>query len=162
MKRRTRALIAVASTFLASAVLAAEPVPAPSPSPGNGVSMAERISRWRAQLPQGTGPHRVVRLIEPDFTEHTIYRPADLRRAGRLPVIAFANGACRNTSTEYAAFLSELASHGYLVVAVGRDDDVVFVAQAGGEDAETPAVFQLEGQQDKRVAVHRGDPSGDE
>ena len=84
--------------------------------------MAERVSRWRAELPQGTGPYRVVRLIEPDFTEHTVYRPADMRRAGKLPIIAFANGACRNTSTEYAAFLSELASHGYLVIAVGRDD----------------------------------------
>jgi hypothetical protein len=45
-----------------------------------------------------------------------------MNRAGKLPIIAFANGACRNTSTEYAAFLSELASHGYLVIAVGRDD----------------------------------------
>jgi dienelactone hydrolase len=84
--------------------------------------MAERISRWRAELPQGTGPYRVARLIEPDFPEYTVYRPADMRRAGSLPLIAFANGACRNTSTEYAGFLSELASHGYMIIAVGRDD----------------------------------------
>jgi dienelactone hydrolase len=120
MKQRALLLVAIAS-FVATAAMAA----APGPGPGNGTaanSAAERLSKWRAELPQGTGPFRVVRLIEPDFTGHTVYRPADMRRAGQLPIIAFANGACRNTSTEYAAFLSELASHGYLVVAVGRDD----------------------------------------
>ena len=86
-------------------------------------SLAERIGKWRAELPQGTGPHRVVRLIEPEFPEYTVYRPGDMKRSGKLPVIAFANGACRNTSIEYAGFLSELASHGYLIIAVGRDDN---------------------------------------
>jgi dienelactone hydrolase len=112
--------IAMASYFMAVAALAAAPGAPPAPAGGNPAG--ERLNRWRAELPQGTGPHRVVRLIEPGFTEHTVYRPADIQRAGRLPIIAFANGACRNTSLEYAAFLSELASHGYLVIAVGRDD----------------------------------------
>jgi dienelactone hydrolase len=123
MKQGTSLLVAVASSFVVTVALAAAPTT--GTAPGNSTStgaLAERLSKWRAELPQGTGPHRVVRLIEPDFTEHTIYRPIDMRRAGELPIIAFANGACRNTSTEYAAFLSELASHGYLVVAVGRDD----------------------------------------
>jgi hypothetical protein len=141
MKRRTRVLIAVASTWLAGAALAAEMVG--TPSPANGESTTERISRWRAQLPQGTGAHRVVRLIEPDFTEHTIYRPDDLRRAGRLPIIAFANGACRNTSTEYAAFLSELASHGYLVVAVGRDDQPFETGRNSPATAPDGRLFQV-------------------
>jgi dienelactone hydrolase len=120
MKRRAWLLVAIASSFLVVTAMAAAPGAAPAAE--NNTSMAERISRWRAELPQGTGPYRVVRLIEPDFPEHTVYRPADMRRAGKLPIIAFANGACRNTSTEYAGFLSELASHGYLIVAVGRDD----------------------------------------
>jgi acetyl esterase/lipase len=112
-------LFAMASSFAASVALAAAPA---APPATDGASMAQRLDKWRAELPQGSGPHRVVRLIEPDFTEHTIYRPADLQRTDKLPIIAFANGACRNTSIEYAAFLSELASHGYLVIAVGRDD----------------------------------------
>jgi dienelactone hydrolase len=118
MKRITR-LIAIALSFTTVVTLAAAPGPNAAPNNGNS---AERIARWRAELPQGTGPFRVVRLIEPDLSEYTIYRPADLKRAGKLPIVAFANGACRNTSTEYAAFLSELASHGYLIIAVGRDD----------------------------------------
>jgi len=39
-----------------------------------------------------------------------------------MPIIAFANGGCLNTSIEFAAFLAEIASHGYLVVAIGTDD----------------------------------------
>ena len=115
-----RLLLRAAMTWsvMTAAVLAA----APPATPVGSASTLERISLWRAELPQGTGPHRVMRLIEPDFPEYTVYRPADMRRAGKLPIIAFANGACRNTSTEYAAFLSELASHGYLIIAVGRDD----------------------------------------
>ncbi|MEO8315473.1 MAG: alpha/beta hydrolase [Pseudomonadota bacterium] len=118
MKRKAWLLFAIASSWVSLSSGAAAPAAVPAPD----TSAAERISRWRAELPQGTGPQRVVRLIEPDFQEYTVYRPADMSRAGKLPIIAFANGACRNTSTEYAAFLSELASQGYLIVAVGRDD----------------------------------------
>jgi dienelactone hydrolase len=124
MKRATRLLFSIASSLVVITAMAAAPEPAPAPAPDSSspASLAERVSRWRAELPQGTGPYRVVRLTEPDFPEYTVYRPADMHRAGKLPIISFANGACRNTSTEYAAFLSELASHGYLIIAVGRDD----------------------------------------
>ncbi len=122
--KRTNSLICIAASLLAFTAMAAAPGAEPAPENGtSAASLAERISRWRAELPQGNGPHRVVRLIEPDFPEYTVYRPADMLRSGKLPVIAFANGACRNNSTEYAGFLSELASHGYLIIAVGRDDN---------------------------------------
>jgi dienelactone hydrolase len=104
---------AIASSCLLLAAQAAAP---------DNAELTQRLDRWRAELPQGTGPHEVVRLVEADLPEHTVYRPADLQRAGVLPIISFANGACRNTSIEYAAFLSELASYGYLVIAVGQDD----------------------------------------
>jgi dienelactone hydrolase len=139
MNRRAILLLALASSFAADAMSAA---PGAAPVAEDRASMNERISRWRAELPQGTGPYRVVRLIEPDLPEHTIYRPQDLRRAGKLPIIAFANGACRNTSTEYAAFLSELASHGYLVVAVGRDDQP-FDMPRGATTAPDGRVLQV-------------------
>ena len=117
-------LLATASLLLAFTAIAAAPGATPAPDTGtSSTALAERLARWRAELPQGTGPLRVVRLIEPDNPEYTVYRPDDLKRSGKLPVIAFANGACRNVSTEYAGFLSELASHGYLIIAVGRDDN---------------------------------------
>ena len=53
---------------------------------------------------------------------HTLYRPRDLSPFGpnrRLPIVAWANGGCRNSSGEFRNFLSEIASHGFLVVAIG-------------------------------------------
>jgi dienelactone hydrolase len=70
----------------------------------------------------GTGPHSAVLVGDTSLPTHTIYRPRDLSPFGssnRLPIVAWANGACRNNSGEYRNFLSELASHGFLVVAIG-------------------------------------------
>lgn len=36
-----------------------------------------------------------------------------------LPIVAFANGGYRNTFGEFRNFLSETASHGFLVVSIG-------------------------------------------
>jgi len=138
MKRGAALLLALTSCFASVALAAA---PGAAPASADRAAAAERLARWRAELPQGSGPHRVVRLIEPDLTEYTIYRPADLSRSGKLPIIAFANGACRNTSTEYAAFLSEIASHGYLVIAVGRDD--LGPAQNGAATAPDGRLIQV-------------------
>jgi hypothetical protein len=83
-----------------------------------------RFARWRQDLPQGTGPARVTRLRPPNLTTHTLYWPAKWSK-GLLPIIAWGNGyngMCNNSSLPYAAFLSEIASHGYFVVAVGNDD----------------------------------------
>jgi hypothetical protein len=53
---------------------------------------------------------------------HTIFRPQDLSAFGKknkLPVIAWGNGACANSPWEHVNFLSEVASHGFLVIAIG-------------------------------------------
>lgn len=88
--------IALAVTALAIGVAAAEPV-------------------------TGTaGPYAVVMEQDPTLPDHTVYRPADLAAVkGTLPVIAFGNGGCANVGSSYKTFLSEVASHGYLVTAPG-------------------------------------------
>ncbi len=152
MKALLRLMVLMSSVCVSLAVNAAEP--------GRSAALIERLERWRAELPQGHGPHRVVRLVEADLPDYTIYRPADLRRAGPLPIVAFANGACRNTSIEYAAFLSELASNGYLVVAVGRDDQPFELApgvrQVMDEKALIAAVdYAIARNADSKSAYHR-------
>jgi hypothetical protein len=70
----------------------------------------------------GTGPYKAILSGDSTLPTHTIYRPRDLKRFGptnRLPVVAFANGGCRASSGEFRNLLSEVASHGYLVVAIG-------------------------------------------
>lgn len=42
-----------------------------------------------------------------------------MARGGKLPIIAWGNGACANIGNRFRYFLTEVASHGYLVVAVG-------------------------------------------
>jgi pimeloyl-ACP methyl ester carboxylesterase len=53
---------------------------------------------------------------------HTIYRPENLsafNQKNLLPVVAWGNGGCSNSNQFYAPFLAEIASRGFLVVAIG-------------------------------------------
>jgi hypothetical protein len=53
---------------------------------------------------------------------HTVFRPKDMSVIGsktKLPIIAWGNGACANSPWEHVNFLSEVASHGFLVIAIG-------------------------------------------
>lgn len=70
----------------------------------------------------GTGRYPAVLVGDTSLATHTIFRPRDLSAFGganRLPIVAWGNGACRNNAGEYRNFLAEIASHGYLVVAIG-------------------------------------------
>jgi len=70
----------------------------------------------------GTGAYPAVMVTEDTIATHTVFRPTDLSAFGderKLPVIAWGNGACANSPWEHVNFLSEIASHGYLVVAIG-------------------------------------------
>jgi hypothetical protein len=70
----------------------------------------------------GTGPYQALMASDRTLSTHTIFRPKDLGAFGRktkLPIIAWGNGACANSPWEHVNFLSEVASHGFLVVAIG-------------------------------------------
>jgi uncharacterized protein YciI len=70
----------------------------------------------------GTGAYSAIMMTEPSLPTHTIFRPEDITPFGKknkLPVIAWGNGACYNSPWEHVNFLNEVASHGFLVVAIG-------------------------------------------
>jgi hypothetical protein len=70
----------------------------------------------------GTGPYKAIALQEASLATHTVFRPQDLSKFGssqKLPIIAWGNGACANSPWEHVNFLSEVASNGFLVVAIG-------------------------------------------
>ena len=69
--------------------------------------------------PLGTGPYKAVMAQAEGLPDHTLYYPADMSRAGRLPVIVWSNGACINAGNRFRIFLTEIASHGFLVIAGG-------------------------------------------
>ncbi|TDH28718.1 alpha/beta hydrolase [Segetibacter sp. 3557_3] len=70
-----------------------------------------------------SGPYKAIAAKEATLPDFTVYRPKDLTVAskaeGKLPVIVFGNGGCSNTSITHEKVLSEIASHGYIIIAVG-------------------------------------------
>jgi dienelactone hydrolase len=81
-----------------------------------------RFADWAAHPYAGSGPYPATREEPASLPTHTVYLPADLSSTPKLPIILWGNGGCRNTSVEFTRFLGELASHGYIVIAVGRSN----------------------------------------
>jgi acetyl esterase/lipase len=75
----------------------------------------------------GTGPYPAVATEAWTLPGMTIFRPRDLSTFGgdnKLPIIVWGNGACANTTQEHKNFLNELASNGYVIVAIGLLDEI--------------------------------------
>jgi dienelactone hydrolase len=71
----------------------------------------------QAADPQGSGPEPAIVYSDQSLPTHTIYRPQDLR--GRYPVVLWGNGSCVDSNFGYREFLAEIASHGFIVIAIG-------------------------------------------
>lgn len=70
----------------------------------------------------GTGPYKALMASDKSLATHTVFRPMDLSTLGdtvKLPIVVWGNGACANSPWEHVNFLSEVASHGFLVIAIG-------------------------------------------
>lgn len=70
----------------------------------------------------GTGKYKAVMTSDATLATHTIFKPADLKPFGKkekLPVLVWGNGGCANSPHEHLNFLNEIASHGFIVVAIG-------------------------------------------
>ena len=70
-----------------------------------------------AQAPLGSGPEPAIVYSAASLPTHTIYRPANLH--GDYPIVLWGNGSCVNSNFSYREFLSEIASHGFIVIAIG-------------------------------------------
>lgn len=76
----------------------------------------------RPLSPGGSGPYAPVSYTtHPSLPDHTIYapHPTALRADERLPVLVWANGMGLAWGLMFGAFLREIASHGYIVIANG-------------------------------------------
>lgn len=70
----------------------------------------------------GTGKFPAVMMTETSLPTHTVFRPQHIEKfKGRksLPLIVWGNGACFDSPFEHVNFLNEIASHGFMVVAIG-------------------------------------------
>lgn len=88
----------------------------------NPVSAQESGFTSRVVEDGGTGPFKAIMASENSLPTHTVFRPSDLNAAtkkGGLPIIVWGNGACANSPWEHVNFLSEIASYGFMVIAIG-------------------------------------------
>lgn len=111
----------------------------PRTEPAARTVMTETASRTIED--GGTGPFKALMASDSTLATHTVFRPTDLSPFGRktkLPIIAWGNGACANSPWEHVNFLSEIASHGFLVIAIGP---MPAVGQRGGPGGTTKAAM---------------------
>jgi dienelactone hydrolase len=76
---------------------------------------------FKPDVPLGSGPFKAIMATEPHLPAHVVYYPADLSAlAGRnMPVVIWGNGSCLYAGNRYRQLLTDIASHGYLVISGG-------------------------------------------
>ncbi len=85
-------------------------------------SMQAQDAKTRTIEDGGTGPYRAIMVGDETLQTHTIFKPADLSAFGKknpLPVLVWGNGGCANNPREHINFLNEIASQGFIVIAIG-------------------------------------------
>lgn len=75
---------------------------------------------WAQQVGEksGTGPHPAIAESRGELPHHTVYRPAEWPREP-LPLYVWGNGGCSANGLAHAAYLRQIASFGYVIVALG-------------------------------------------
>ncbi len=86
--------------------------------------ISDQVSRQKEVENGGTGKYKAIVVSEKSLPNFTVYRPRNVKWAARceggtLPLLIWCNGACSDNSFGYQNMLNEIASHGYVVVAIG-------------------------------------------
>lgn len=66
----------------------------------------------------GRGNWPAVAQSRADLRTHTLYRPVELP-AESMPLLVWGNGGCSDNGLAHDKFLRDIASHGYIVIALG-------------------------------------------
>ena len=86
------------------------------------LAVSARAQNSRILENGGSGPYKAIMMEEATLTTHTIFRPQDISIFGEgnlLPVLVWGNGGCANSPSGHVNFLNEVASQGFLIVAIG-------------------------------------------
>ena len=109
----------------------------------------------------GSGPYKAIVIGEPTLPTHAVYRPKDLSPFGKdikLPIVLWGNGGGANSSASYDRFLTEIASHGFLVVAIGPVQGAAKDGKGGGKGGATKSSQLLDG---LNWAIAQNEKNGD-
>ena len=119
-----------------------DPEPAPQPQRA-GRGAPAQAQKSRIVEGGGSGPYKAVMMEEASLPTHTIFRPQDLGAFGKdrkLPVLVWGNGGCANSPSGHVNFLNEVASQGYLIVAIGPSN---YQQVEGPRPGQTGAMPQM-------------------
>lgn len=90
----------------------------------NAQDTGSRITKQKEIDEGGSGLFKAIAVSEKSLPGFVVYRPKDLywasTRENKLPVLIWGNGGCMDTSVGYERMLMELASQGYIVIAIGE------------------------------------------
>ena len=115
------------------------------------VAMPAKAQNSKILEDGGTGPYKAIMMEEPTLTTHTIFRPQDISKFGKgnlLPVLVWGNGGCANSPSGHVNFLNEVASQGYLIVAIGPSNYQQQEAPRPGQTGDVPRMGQGGGMPD--------------
>jgi hypothetical protein len=70
----------------------------------------------------GSGQYKAKVLEDPSLKGHTIYVPKALPEGKKLPLLLWGNGGCLALGQVHGNVLTDIASHGYVVIANGPAD----------------------------------------
>src|SRR5688500_9762115 len=130
--------------WLVLAALGVSPVTAVmAQAPGSGRAGAGFGGPAGAPPPRAVAPGAYAVTVEsyPTLSMHTAYHPTMLAGFGpakRLPIVSWGNGACARNGSAFATFLTQIASHGYLAIAIGPKDPGGRLPGASGTAAAAP------------------------
>ena len=94
----------------------------------------------------GSGPYKAIAASEETLPDFVVYRPEKLPEGAGFPVVIFGNGGCANSSLGHERFLSDLASYGYVIVAIGPFQESREPRPMQGQGGPRPGGQRPEGQ----------------
>lgn len=86
------------------------------------LAMSAHAQESRVIEDGGTGPFKAIMTQDASLSTHTIIRPEDMSKFGKgnlIPVLLWGNGGCAKSCSGHVNFLSEVASQGFFIVAIG-------------------------------------------
>ena len=112
-------IVTVVTLLLAASLFAQKPTPTPlMDSRGLPLPFGAQ-PYYKPDYPLGSGPYKAI--MATGLAAHVAYYPADISALGakKMPIVIWGNGSCLYAGNRYRQFLTEVASHGYLVIAGG-------------------------------------------
>jgi uncharacterized protein len=92
------------------------------------------VSAQQVGASSGSGPYPAIAESRAELPRHTVYRPVEWPGAA-LPLYVWGNGGCSGNGLAHAAYLRQIASHGYVIVALGTPGGGAAAPTDGNTDA---------------------------